>query len=137
MKTPVLALSVLFGVNIFNPNIVEAVDLPGGGAAFIRCNKIGTGTYVAPWSFESYNNSPIIAVSTRARATSSSPKAQTYVFTLRNPTFDYENQFVFSSPFPIPVVSIRGTVLTPFGPITTFTPEGIIPVIAFCPPPLP
>lgn len=138
MKTPVLILSVsLFGLNIFNPNLVKAVDLPGGGAAFISCTKIGTGTYVAPWSFESYNNSPIIGVETRAAVTNAeSPTFQNYFF-LVLPTFDYEDQFVFSSNASIPIVRIRGKVLTPFGAITTVTPQGNIPVIAFCPPPLP
>lgn len=136
MKKPVLALAVSFmGATTFNPNVAKAVDLPGG-AAFITCNKIGTGTYVAPWSFESYNNTPIFGVRVRTEATDATPSSRTYFF-LVPPTFDYEDQFLFSSNSRTPFVRLRGSVLTPQGAISTNTPNGRIPVNASCPSPLP
>lgn len=106
-----------------------------GGAAFIECRKIGTGTYVAPWSFESYNNTPIFGIRVRVQA-NGTPSLGTY-FRLVPPTFSYEEQFVFSSASVLPIVRLRGEAVTPIGSISTNTPNGRIPVNALCPFPLP
>lgn len=131
-----LSMSVT-GAIVSQSNLVRAVDLPGDGAAFIRCIKIGTGTYAVPWSFESYNNSPIFYVDVRLRATDS-PDTPIITQKFIRPTFDYEDQAVIRSSSQFPLVRIGGRVVTPLGAITT-NPIGSPPIRVedFCPPPLP